>query len=76
MYVSTHTDTHKGVLLSHKQKRSGDYTQRSRSDRERQISCDITYLWNVKTLQNRNRLTDLEKKLWLPKGKRYGGGVI
>ena len=27
---------------------SGDYTKRSGSDRERQISCDLTYLWNVK----------------------------
>ena len=49
MYVSvhthTHTHTHNGVLLSHRKERknaiystmaeSGDYTKRSRSDRER-----------------------------------------
>ena len=49
------------------------------SQTERQISYDITSTWNLKKwykwtyLQNRNRLTDIEKNLWLPKGKGEGG---
>ena len=46
-----------------------DHTKWSKSDRERQISCDIMYMWNLKKwykwtyLQNRNRLADIENKL-------------
>ena len=49
-------------------------------DRERQISYDITYMWNLKKwykrtyLQNRNRLTDIEKKLLITKGDSRMGG--
>ena len=59
--------------------RSRDYhTKWSKSDRERQISCDITYMWNLRKwkwtyLQNRNRLTDIESKLMVTKGERGGG---
>ena len=48
--------------------------------KERQISYDVTYMWNPKRknkwkyLQNRNRLKDIEKNLWLPKGKGEGAG--
>ena len=51
------------------------------SKRERQISYDITYLWNLKQwyketyLQNRNRLTDIENKLMVTKGQRGGDKV-
>ena len=51
----------------------------SYSDSERQISYDITYMWNLKKgykctyLQNSNRLQTLKTNLWLPKGT--GGGV-
>ena len=44
-----------------------------KSDRERQISYDITYMWNLQKwykgthLQNRNRLTDLENQLMVTK---------
>ena len=49
----------KGILLSHKKEWSnaicsnmdgpGDYhTEWSKSERERQISCDTTYMWNLK----------------------------
>ena len=47
----------------------------SKSARERQKSYDITYMWNLKKwhkwtyLQNRNRLTDIENKLMVTKGK-------
>ena len=52
------------------------HTEWSKSDRERQISYDITYMWNLKK-KGTNELiykaeTDsqtLEANLWLPKGK-------
>ena len=55
------------------------HTKWSESDRERQISYDITYMWNLKKwykwsyLQNRNGLTDIENKLMVTKGERGGG---
>ena len=48
----------------------------SKSDRERQISYDDPYMWDLKKwykwiyLQNRNRLTDLENKLMVTKEER------
>ena len=54
----------------------------SKSDRERQMPCDIAYMWNLKKwykwtyLQNTNRLTDIENKFMVTKGdSEYGGGV-
>ena len=51
----------------------------SKSDRERQIPYDITYMWNLTKkwykwtyLQNRNRLTDLKIKLMVTKGESWG----
>ena len=44
------------------------HTKWSKSDVEKQISYDITYMWNLKKwnkwtyLQNRNKLIDIEKK--------------
>ena len=55
------------------------HTKWSKPDRERQISYDITYMWNLKKLykwtyvQNRNRPTDIENKLMVTKGERGGG---
>ena len=46
----------------------------SKSDREKWISYDITYMLNLKIwykwiyLQNRNRLTNIENKLMVTKG--------
>ena len=51
-----------------------DYqTKRSKSERERQMPYDITYMWNLKydtneLLWNRNRLTDIENRLVVAKG--------
>ena len=51
------------------------HTKWSKSDRERQILYDITYMWNIKRwykwiyLQNRKRLTDMENKLMVTKGE-------
>ena len=78
-----------GILLSHKEEWNNvicsnmngprDYpTKWSESDRERQTSYDITYMWNLKKwqkwtyLQNRNRLTDIENKFMVTKGERWG----
>ena len=42
------------------------------SQRERQISYDITYMWNLKyehkLIYLRNRLTDIENRLMVSKG--------
>ena len=52
----------------------GYYANWNKSDRERQILYDITYMWKLKKwykwtyLQNRNRLTDIENKLIVTKG--------
>ena len=54
-----------------------DYnTKWSKSDKERQTSYDIAYMWTLKKwykwtyLQNRNRVTDVENKLMV-----RGGGI-
>ena len=55
------------------------HTEWSKSDTERQISYDIVYMWNLKKwykwtyLQNRNRVTNVENKLTVTKGKGGGG---
>ena len=82
-----------GLLLSHKKEWNnaicnnmdgpGDYhTKWSKSNRERQISHDITYMWNLIFLNDTNEFiykteTDLQiskKNLWLPKGKCMSEG--
>ena len=63
VYTHTQTHTHRGILLSHKKEWNNaicsnmdgpiDYhTKWSKSDRERQISYDITYMWNLKNDTN------------------------
>ena len=50
-----------------------------KSDRERQISYDITHMWNLKNwykqiyLRNRNRVTDVENNFMVTRGE---GGKI
>ena len=67
-----------GILLSHKKEWNNalcsnmDGPRDYKSDRERQISYDITYLWNLK-YTNRNRLTDIENKFMVTKGERVWG---
>ena len=53
------------------------YTKWSKPDRERQISYDITYIWNLKNESNelihkQKWLTYIENNLWLPKGESGG----
>ena len=51
------------------------HTKWSKSERERQIAFNITYMWNLKKwckwtyLQNRNRLRDIENKFMVAKGE-------
>ena len=47
------------------------------SQTERQISYDISYMWNLKKmaqmkLQNRSRVTDVENKFMAMKGEKRG----
>ena len=56
------------------------HTKRSKSEKERQIPYDITYvdskMWHKLTyLQNRNRCTDMENRLVVAKGEGEGEGV-
>ena len=55
----THTHTHNGILLSHKKEQNNAtcsnmhgprnyHTKCSKSDREKEISYGITYMWNLK----------------------------
>ena len=82
-----------GILLNHKTEwnnticsnmdETRDYhTRWSKPDRERQISYDITYMWNLKKwwkwykwtyIQDRNRPTDTENKLMVTNGESGGG---
>ena len=58
----------------------GDYhTKWTKSDRERQVSYDLAYMWNLKNIynwtyfQSRNRDTDVENKDMDTKGARGVG---
>ena len=80
-----------GILLSHKiewnhaicSNMDGprDYhTKWSKSDRERQISYAITYMWNLKNDTNEliyktERLTDIENKLMVTEGEEVGQDI-
>ena len=51
-----------------------------KSDREGQISFDITYLWNLENHTNelnyrKEKDSQTENKLWLPKGKDGAGEI-
>ena len=80
-----------GILLSHKREQNNAicsnmngprncHTEWNKSDTEREISDDITYMWNFfkaykwTYLQNRSRVMDVENKLMVTRG--YGGGGI
>ena len=55
------------------------HTEWSKSEREKQISYNIAYMWTLEKwyrwtyLQSRNRDTDVENGLWIPVGE--GGGM-
>ena len=90
--VYTHTHTHSGILLNHQKEWNNaicsnmggprDYhTKWSKSERERQIPYNITYMWNLKydtnklIYETKTRLTDIENKLTVTKGERGWGGI-
>ena len=56
-----------------------DHTKWSKSDRERQISYDIAYMWSLKKKKSINELiykierpTDIENKLMVTNRERVG----
>ena len=57
----------------------GSHTEWSKSERKKQISYNITYMWNLEKwyrwtyLQSKNRVTDVENKLTVPKGGLRAG---
>ena len=58
-----------------------DYIKWNKPDRERQISYDITYIWNLKKIDTNELIYKTEvdpqtskTNLWLPKGK-VGGEI-
>ena len=77
-----------GILLSHKKNEIMSFISiwmnleiiiLNEEIRQRQISYDMSYIWNLKKkktqtyLQNRNRLTDIENKLMVTRGGGGGG---
>ena len=56
------------------------HTKQSKSERERPIPSDITYMWNLKIqykstyLQNKTRLPDIENRRGVAKGEGGKGG--
>ena len=79
-----------GILLSHKKEQNfiicrdvdgprDCHTEWSTSEREKQISCINTYMWNLEKLyrwtglQGRNRDTGVENKGMDTKGGQWGG---
>ena len=71
----------KNAICSNMDRAWDCHTRWSKSDTEKQISHDITYMWNLKQwykwtyLQNRNSLTDIDNKLMVTKGERERGGI-
>ena len=80
-----------GTLFSHKKGQHDafcsnmdgtrdSHSKWSKSERERQMPYDITYMWNLKCgtkwayLQNRNRLIDIENRLVAAKGEGERAG--
>ena len=73
-----------GILLSHKRNNAiwsntdGPRGYHTKSEAERQISYNITYTQNLKydtnelTYKTGNGLTDIENRLWLPRGRGMG----
>ena len=71
-----HIYIYNGILLSHKKEQNfaicinidglgKHYAKWNKSDRERQILCDITYMWNLKIQTNeykRSTLIHIENK--------------
>ena len=92
-YTHTHTHTHthtmeyysarkkewNKAICSNMDRSRDNHTKWSKSERERQMLYDITYMWNLKIwykwayLQNINSLTDIEDKF--SEEERWGKGI-
>ena len=89
VHTHTHTRTHTMEYYSAVKRNNAichnidglrnDHTEWSKPDRERQISYEITYMWNLKKkkyiykwiyIQKRNRPTNIESKFMNTKGER------
>ena len=71
------------VICGNKEGPRGYYAKWNKSDKERQIPYNFTYIWNQKkhkqtnkktTKQKRNRCTDTENKLMVAREDGGGGG--
>ena len=51
---------------------AGPYARRNKSNSERQILCDFTYMWNLKKLNSQKQRTGW----WLPDTGVEGGGWL
>ena len=54
----------------------GDHAKRNKSDRERQILCDLTYMWKIKHKTNKTRLLNTENKLVVAREDTDGGWTM
>ena len=88
-HTHTHTHTHNGILLSHKKNETLPFAMdleivilsEVKSDRERQISYDITHMWNLilkmicELIYKREIDSDFKNKLIVTKGETLYGGI-
>ena len=69
VYYSAIKKKQNNAICSNMDEPTDSHAEWSKSDRERQISYDITYMWNLQKgykwtyLQNRNRVIDVKNKL-------------
>ena len=78
-----HTHTQSGLLLSHEKLNlvicnntggSRQYNAKwNKSDKEKQIPDDLTYMWNLKTKKKQTRLVDTENKSLVAKQEEGEG---
>ena len=87
--IHTHTHigtTHTGIILSHKKEWNlaicdsmggtwGYCAKWNKSDRERQIPYDFTYMWNLRNKANKTRQDSKIQRTdwWFPVGRGIGG---
>ena len=80
LYIHPHVHTHAGVVLSPYKTKSHHmqlyYAKWNKSNTGRQILCDLTYMWNLKTKHiNKFNKTDTESQRTnrrLPEAGRVG----
>ena len=75
-----HKKEQNNAIFSNMDATRDSYTKWSKSEKERQTSCDITYMgskvWHKGTyLQNRNRLTDIKNGLVVATGEGGESGM-